>query len=223
MFRPYGPVHLIVCIHFFSTLFLRFLAISLCGVGVINASTYISRSLIPLWSGRLKCDPTASFLSLFLILPKCPPNLSFIVRKVWPTYCFLQRRHVMQYIRLDELHVMLVLLSCVLCVMVQLMLPLVFSLGQYLHFFGHLHLFSSIFLVVDKFVSEGDWDSVVPLSWFNADVEALKVAVLCTGAHAAQLYSFKFFCSVFCFCFILSAFDLTSTLTSMSLRFFGLW
>ena len=54
----------------------------------------------------------------------------------------------MQYTKLELLHVMFVLLSNFCWVMLQVILPVVLSKGQYLHFLREMHLFFTILVMV---------------------------------------------------------------------------
>ena len=66
----------------------------------------------------------------FFILLKWPWNLSKIVLLVWPTYCLPHVLQLMQYTRLELLHVMFILhMNCFL-VTWHVIVPLVFSSGQ---------------------------------------------------------------------------------------------
>ena len=95
-----------------------------------------------------------------------------MVLLVCPTYCFLHCLQVMQYIRLELLQVILVLLSCSANVTLHFILPLVFKIGQYLHCFFALHLFL-IWFAVYITVSDVLFVTVISLSWVVFVTEVL--------------------------------------------------
>ena len=130
-----GAGHLRRWIHLFSTLSLIRAASGLLGAFLINSTTDISMSLIPLWSRLEKCLPKALVWSFVMISWKWPANLSLILNMVCPTYCILQILHVAQYIRFELLHDIFFIHLKEESVFRQYRLPDLFSLGQYLHIF----------------------------------------------------------------------------------------
>ena len=113
---------------------------------------------------------------------------------VCPIYCFLHFLHVMQYIRLELLHVILVLLSYSTDVAVHIILPLVFKIGQNLHCFFAMHLFL-IWFVVHIVVSDVLRVTCVALFLVTVVVEVLP----CRASFSLGFFVRKS-SMVLCFC-----------------------
>ena len=94
MFRPYGARHLKRWVHLFSTLFRIVTACGLLGVFLMNSSTLIEMSLIPLWLECAKCFATLFSRSAMSISRKWCTNLLFSLINVCPTYCMPHLLHV---------------------------------------------------------------------------------------------------------------------------------
>jgi len=75
------------------------------------------------------------------ILLKWPWNLAKIVLLVWPTYCLPHVVQLMQYIRLELLHVMFTFVGNIFFVTWHTIVPLLSRSGQKLHSVLAMHLF----------------------------------------------------------------------------------
>ena len=105
VFIPWGSWLHSLCIQWNSISSLSAFPKSVLGAAWIKSKICNCRSSIPLWPTLLKCLQTSFLPSFLWIDVKWLPNQSINRNLVWPTYCLPQFLHVMQYIKLLDLHV----------------------------------------------------------------------------------------------------------------------